>query len=122
MTKRQLSAGTEATCSSKIASTSTSTSTSQSNVLHDFWQQMTQEQDDGTTSYSSINFKCCQEIDVYLSEPVKQNAIPPALPDDPVSYWKGMPFMFILVLTVNVHLVLLETSAQTKEVHCQQKI
>ena len=39
LTKRQLFAGTEATCSSKIASTSTSTS--QSNVLHDFWQQMT---------------------------------------------------------------------------------
>lgn len=69
---------------------STSSESAQPNIQYDFWKKIitTQEICINQNAYVSDRFQCLQEINMYLAEPAKPLPFPPALPDDPICYWK----------------------------------
>jgi len=67
-------------------------------VLYDYWQQIVQSQDQASNpSYPTSEvdkFQCLQEVNMYLAEALKPLALPPALPEDPILYWKACSHVY----------------------------
>ena len=65
-------------------------------TLHDYWQQLAQGKQStiATSLNDNIRFQIEQEIMKFFSEGLKPRPAPPAIPQDPITYWKSNSHVF----------------------------